>query len=125
MIRPATLLTLAALAMSGAGLSACGKQAELERPAPLWNAQKKAAYEAERRPPAPTAHRRPWTRRRATARPAPRRWAAPTTRSAAPPAPASQARRGTDPSRLPARSSSFDKLRVRISIETPLPQSSS
>ncbi|MGR4863470.1 hypothetical protein [Caulobacter sp. LARHSG274] len=49
MIRPATLLTLAALAVSGAGLSACGKQAALERPAPLWNAQKKAAYEAQRR----------------------------------------------------------------------------
>ena len=44
MIRPLALLTLAALA-----LTACGKQAELERPAPLWNAQKKAAYEAERR----------------------------------------------------------------------------
>jgi len=49
MIRPVTLLTLAALALSGAGLAACGKQAALERPAPLWNAQKKAAYEAQRR----------------------------------------------------------------------------
>jgi predicted small lipoprotein YifL len=49
MIRPVTLLTLAALAVSGAGLAACGKQAQLERPAPLWNAQKKAAYEAQRR----------------------------------------------------------------------------
>ena len=46
MIRPVTLLTLAALALTAA---ACGKQAELERPAPLWNAQKKAAYEAQRR----------------------------------------------------------------------------
>ena len=46
MIRPLTLLTIAALALTAA---ACGKQAELERPAPLWNAQKKAAYEAERR----------------------------------------------------------------------------
>jgi predicted small lipoprotein YifL len=49
MIRPVTVLTLAALALSAAGLSACGKQAALERPAPLWNAQKKAAYEAQRR----------------------------------------------------------------------------
>jgi predicted small lipoprotein YifL len=46
MIRPLALLTIAALALSTA---ACGKQAPLERPAPLWNAQKKAAYEAERR----------------------------------------------------------------------------
>lgn len=46
MIRPLALVTLAAVALSAA---ACGKQAELERPAPLWNAQKKAAYEAERR----------------------------------------------------------------------------
>lgn len=46
MIRPITVLTIAALALTAA---ACGKQAPLERPAPLWNAQKKAAYEAERR----------------------------------------------------------------------------
>ncbi len=46
MIRPITILTVAALALTAA---ACGKQAELERPAPLWNAQKKAAFEAERR----------------------------------------------------------------------------
>lgn len=46
MIRPLAIVTLAAVAISA---SACGKQAELERPAPLWNAQKKAAYEAERR----------------------------------------------------------------------------
>ena len=49
MIRPLALLTLAALALSSAGLAGCGKQAELQRPAPLWNAQKKAAFEAERR----------------------------------------------------------------------------
>ena len=46
MIRPIALVTLAALALTAA---ACGKQGALERPAPLWNAQKKAAYEAERR----------------------------------------------------------------------------
>ena len=57
MIRPLTVLTLAALAVSSAGLSACGKQAELERPAPLWNAQKKAAYEAERRAGSAQANR--------------------------------------------------------------------
>ena len=49
MIRPIALVTLAALALSSAGLAGCGKQAELERPAPLWNAQKRAAYEAQRR----------------------------------------------------------------------------
>ncbi|SFJ84847.1 hypothetical protein [Caulobacter sp. UNC279MFTsu5.1] len=53
MIRPLTLLTIAALALTAA---ACGKQAELERPAPLWNAQKKAAYEAERRRGSATAN---------------------------------------------------------------------
>ncbi|CAN5181902.1 hypothetical protein BH10PSE4_BH10PSE4_21970 [soil metagenome] len=47
MIRPVAFVALAALAVSG--LTACGKQAELERPAPLWNAQKKAAYESQRR----------------------------------------------------------------------------
>ena len=49
MIRPLAFVTLAALAVSSMGLAACGKQAELERPAPLWNAQKKAAYLAARR----------------------------------------------------------------------------
>ncbi|WP_297506596.1 hypothetical protein [uncultured Caulobacter sp.] len=44
--RPVTLLILAALAVSAA---ACGKQGPLERPAPLWDAQKKAAWAAERR----------------------------------------------------------------------------
>jgi len=53
MIRPLTVLVAAALALSTA---ACGKQAELERPAPLWNAQKKAAYEAERRKGSATAN---------------------------------------------------------------------
>jgi hypothetical protein len=43
-LRPLALLTLAALA-----LTACGKQAELERPAPMWDPAKKAAFEAERR----------------------------------------------------------------------------
>ena len=51
MIRPITsrkvmILALAALAVSAA---ACGKQGTLERPAPLWDAQKKAAWAAERR----------------------------------------------------------------------------
>ncbi len=48
-LRPLALLTVAALALAGASLSACGKQAELERPGPLWDAKKKAAWEAERR----------------------------------------------------------------------------
>jgi predicted small lipoprotein YifL len=53
MIRPIALVTLAALALTAA---ACGKQANLERPAPLWNAQKKAAYETERREGSATAN---------------------------------------------------------------------
>lgn len=44
--RPVTLLALAALAVTAA---ACGKQGNLERPAPLWDPVKKAAWEAERR----------------------------------------------------------------------------
>ena len=46
MIRPLSMLTLAALALAAAG---CGKQGTLERPAPMWDAQKKAAWAAERR----------------------------------------------------------------------------
>ena len=45
-MKPATLLALTALALTAA---ACGKQGVLERPAPMWDAQKKAAWEAERR----------------------------------------------------------------------------
>ena len=43
---PVTLIALTALALTAA---ACGKQGVLERPAPMWDAQKKAAWEAERR----------------------------------------------------------------------------
>lgn len=49
MIRPATLIAVAALGLGAAALTACGKQGPLERPAPLWGPEKKAAYEAERR----------------------------------------------------------------------------
>ena len=48
-LRPLALIALAALTASSLGLAACGKQGDLERPAPLWNPAKKAAYEAERR----------------------------------------------------------------------------
>ncbi len=44
--RPITILALAALAITA---TACGKQGNLERPAPLWDPAKKAAWEAERR----------------------------------------------------------------------------
>lgn len=44
--RPVTILALAALALTAA---ACGKQGELERPAPMWDPAKRAAWEAERR----------------------------------------------------------------------------
>lgn len=53
MKRPLIVLTLAAVALTA---TACGKQAELERPAPLWNAQKKAAYDAQRRASSATAN---------------------------------------------------------------------
>ncbi len=42
------ILTIALFAAS-AGLSACGKQGELERPAPLFGAQAKAQYEADKK----------------------------------------------------------------------------
>jgi predicted small lipoprotein YifL len=45
-LRPISILALAALAVTA---TACGKQGALERPAPLWDAQKKAAWQAERR----------------------------------------------------------------------------
>ena len=41
-LRPLALLTLAALALTAPILTGCGKQAELERPAPMWDAQKTA-----------------------------------------------------------------------------------
>lgn len=44
--RPVTLLALTALALTAA---ACGKQGALERPAPMWDPAKKAAWDAERR----------------------------------------------------------------------------
>ena len=52
-LRPVTLLALTALGLSAA---ACGKQGMLERPAPLWDAQKKAAWAAERRAAAAQAN---------------------------------------------------------------------
>ena len=47
MMRP--LLVLAAAALLAAPLGACGKQGDLERPAPLWGARAKAEYEAQKR----------------------------------------------------------------------------
>ena len=50
-----TCPVLPRLALAAAGLTAllalgaCGKQGELERPAPLWGAKAKADYEAEQR----------------------------------------------------------------------------
>ncbi|MBO9544280.1 hypothetical protein [Caulobacter sp.] len=46
MKRALTIVTLTALAVTAA---ACGKQGALERPAPMWDPAKKAAWEAERR----------------------------------------------------------------------------
>lgn len=55
-LRPLALLTLAVLALSSVGLAACGKQAALERPAPMWDPAKKAAWEAQRRAASSTAN---------------------------------------------------------------------
>ena len=45
-MKPRTILALTILAITAA---ACGKQGALERPAPMWDPVKKAAWEAERR----------------------------------------------------------------------------
>jgi hypothetical protein len=42
-------LLIPALIISGLALAACGKQGELDRPAPLFGEKAKAQYEAERR----------------------------------------------------------------------------
>jgi hypothetical protein len=42
-------ITLALAAALGFALAGCGKQGDLDRPAPLWGAKAKAQYEAEQR----------------------------------------------------------------------------
>jgi len=44
-----TLVAIAAITLAGASLCACGKQGDLERPAPLWGAKARAEYEAQKR----------------------------------------------------------------------------
>lgn len=44
-----TAVLTAVLAAGGLSLAACGKQGELERPAPMWGAAEKAKYEADQR----------------------------------------------------------------------------
>jgi predicted small lipoprotein YifL len=44
-----SLIALAAVLTLGAALAGCGKQGDLERPAPLWGAKAKAEYEAQQR----------------------------------------------------------------------------
>ena len=51
-------LILAALLLSAATLTGCGKQGELERPAPLFGAQAKADYEAQKQADAEAAAKR-------------------------------------------------------------------
>lgn len=41
-------ILIPAALMAALGLAACGKQGELERPAPLFGAKAKAEYEAQR-----------------------------------------------------------------------------
>jgi hypothetical protein len=43
------LPAIALTALAALVLGSCGKQGELERPAPLWGAKAKAEYEAQRR----------------------------------------------------------------------------
>jgi predicted small lipoprotein YifL len=52
MIRP--FIAISAIALLAAPLGACGKQGDLERPAPLWGARAKAEYEAQKRQQADT-----------------------------------------------------------------------
>jgi hypothetical protein len=47
MMRPFAILLLSGAA--ALALSACGKQGDLEQPAPLWGAKAKAEYEARQR----------------------------------------------------------------------------
>jgi len=48
------VLVLAAVSL-GAGLAACGKQGDLDRPGPMWSAQSKAEYAAQKRAQADAA----------------------------------------------------------------------
>ena len=97
MKRALTIVTLTALAVTAA---ACGKQGALERPAPMWDPAKKAAWEAERRAasaqanqPARAGGAQEVRDPASTAAPsAPRPCPAPRIRSAARPPPASPAR---------------------------------
>ena len=43
------LVILAAAASMTFGLAGCGKQGDLEQPAPMWGARNRAEYEAQRR----------------------------------------------------------------------------
>ena len=43
-----SLILIPAFALVGAGLSACGKTGELERPAPMFGAQAKQDYETQK-----------------------------------------------------------------------------
>ncbi len=50
-----TLILALAAASLIAGLAACGKQGDLDRPGPMWSAQTKAEYEAQKRAQADAA----------------------------------------------------------------------
>ncbi len=49
MSRKFTVVALAAVLATGGLLAGCGKQGDLDQPAPLWGAKAKADYEARHR----------------------------------------------------------------------------
>ena len=50
-----TLILMLAGSSVAAGLAACGKQGDLDRPGPMWSAQTKAEYAAQKRAQADAA----------------------------------------------------------------------
>ena len=49
------ILCLAAASLLAAGVAACGKQGDLDRPGPMWSAKSKADYAAQKRAQADAA----------------------------------------------------------------------
>ena len=50
-----TLILVLATASLATGIAACAKQGDLDRPGPMWSAQSKAEYEAQKRAQADAA----------------------------------------------------------------------
>jgi hypothetical protein len=54
-VKRTLILLLAAASLVAAGVAACGKQGDLDRPGPMWSAQSKADYAAQKRAQADAA----------------------------------------------------------------------